>query len=186
MTSSYPIQTARLIIRPFEAADVDEVFEYHSRPDVVQYLYWQPRNRSEVEKVLEQRIATKTLNKEGASLVLAVALIETGKVIGDLYLMWRSEEHQQGEIGFVFNPDYQGQGYATEASKVMLAIGFEEFGFHRIFGRCDARNVASYKLMERLGMRREAHLVQNEFFMGEWSDELVYAILKDAWRQRVE
>jgi RimJ/RimL family protein N-acetyltransferase len=186
MTLTYPILTSRLNIRPFEAADIDDLFEFHSRPDVVQYLYWHARSRSEVQEVLQKRIDSKTMRGEGERLVLAVELIETGKVIGDLYLMWRSQEHQQGEIGFVFNPDYQGQGYATEASKVLLSIGFMEFGFHRIFGRCDARNVASYKLVERLGMRREAHFVQNELFKGEWGDELVYAILQDEWRHRVK
>jgi RimJ/RimL family protein N-acetyltransferase len=181
MTLAFPIQTSRLIIRPFEAADIDDVIAYHSRPDVTQYLYWKTRNHSEVRKVLKKRVATKTLRQEGDSLVLAVEVIETCKVIGDLYLMWRSQEHQQAEIGFVFNPDYHGQGYATEASEVILSLGFREYGFHRIFGRCDARNVASYRLMERLGMRREAHLIHNELFKGEWSDELIYAILQNEW-----
>ena len=116
MTSAYPIQTARLLIRPFEDTDFDDLYVYHSRPEVALYLYWNARNRSEVKKVLKKRLATTTLRQEGDSLVLAVELIEKRKVIGDLYLMWRSREHQQGEIGFVFNPDYHGHGYATEAS----------------------------------------------------------------------
>ena len=185
MTLTYPIQTSRLIIRPFEATDIDDIYEFHSRPEVTQYLYWQTRNRSEVKEVLKKRIGNKTFTQEGDSLVLAVVLTEKSKVIGDLYLMWRSQEHQQGEIGFAFNPDYQGRGYATEASEVMLSLGFREYGFHRIFGRCDARNVASYRLMERLGMRREAHLIHNELFKGEWSDELVYAILQNEWGNRI-
>ncbi|MCP4538058.1 MAG: GNAT family N-acetyltransferase [Chloroflexi bacterium] len=181
MTLPYSIQTPQLILRPFEASDIDDLFEFHSRPEVAQFLYWNARNRSETEKVLEKRILTTTLVTEGDTLVLAVVLAELDKVIGDVYLMWRSQEHQQCEIGFVFHPDYQGQGYATEATREVLSFGFKEFGFHRIFGRCDARNVASAKLMERLGMRREAHFIHNEIFKGEWSDELVYAILQDEW-----
>lgn len=181
MSIAYPFRTSRLIIRPFELIDFDDLFAYHSRDDVAQYLYWESRNRSEVEQVLKRRTINTTLKEEGDSLVLAVVLLELNKVIGDLYLMWRSQEHQQGEIGFVFNPDFHGKGYATEAGRVMLSLGFTEFGFHRIYGRCDTRNVASYKLMERLGMRREAHFVHNEFFKGEWGDELVYAILQDEW-----
>ena len=64
----------------------------------------------------------------------------------------------------------------------MLRIGFEELGLHRIAGRLDARNEASARVLERLGMRREAHLVENEFVKGEWTDELVYAMLEQEWR----
>jgi RimJ/RimL family protein N-acetyltransferase len=167
MTLIYPIETARLNLRPFEERDIDDLFEYHAQPEVARFLYWNARSRSETEKVLKKRMLTK-LNK----------------VIGDISLVLRSEEHQQGEIGFVFHPAYHGQGYATEASKMMLSLGFDEFGLHRIFGRCDARNEASAKLMERLGMRREAHFVHNEIFKGEWGDELVYAILEDEWNKR--
>ncbi len=184
MAITFPIQTSRLTIRPFEAADLDDVYAYHSRPEVSQYLYWEPRERSEVAAVLEKRIASQTFKQEGDNLVLAVELKETNKVIGDLYLMWRSQAHQQAEIGFIFNPDYQGHGFATEASSVLLSLGFREFGFHRIYGRCDARNEASYKLMERLGMRQEAHFIHIELFKGEWGDELFYAILEDEWRER--
>ena len=66
----------------------------------------------------------------------------------------------------------------------MLALGFGELGFHRIFARCDARNAASYKVMERLGMRREAHFIHNELFKGEWGDEIWYAILQPEWSKR--
>jgi RimJ/RimL family protein N-acetyltransferase len=103
-----------------------------------------------------------SLTQEDSSLVLAVELKETKKVIGEVSLTWSSQAHQQGEVGFIFHPDYQGYGYATEGTKVMLGLGFEELKLHRIYGRCDARNLASYKLMERLGMRREAHFVHIE------------------------
>jgi RimJ/RimL family protein N-acetyltransferase len=85
----------------------------------------------------------------------------------------------------VFQPRYQGRGLATEAAEVVLRLGFEGLGLHRVIGRCDALNVASARLMERLGMRREAHLVHNEIFKGSWGDELVYAMLEDEWRARV-
>ncbi len=138
MTLIYPIETTRIILRPFELMDIDDLFEFHARPEVAQFLYWKARNWSETEKVLKKRMLTTTLSQEGESLILAVELIKLNKVIGDVSLVWRSEEHQQGEIGFVFHPEHQGQGYATEASKMMLSLGFNEFGFHRIFGRCDA------------------------------------------------
>jgi RimJ/RimL family protein N-acetyltransferase len=88
-------------------------------------------------------------------------LPETGALIGDVVLFLRGEEHRQGEIGYVFHPDYGGWGYATEAARALLGLGFEHYGLHRIVGRLDARNTASARVLERLGMRREAHFVQN-------------------------
>ncbi len=78
-------------------------------------------------------------------------------MIGEISLIWRSVEDRQGEIGYIFNPDQHGRGYATEAANAMLRYGFEELGLHRIHARCDLRNSASWRVMERLGMRREAH-----------------------------
>ena len=97
-------------------------------------------------------------------------------------LIWRSEEHRIGEVGYLFNPAHAGRGYATEASRALLQVGFEELGLHRIIGRLDVRNAASARVLERLGMRREAHFVQNEWLKGEWTDELVYAMLDREWR----
>jgi RimJ/RimL family protein N-acetyltransferase len=117
-------------------------------------------------------------------LVLAVERRDSGALIGDVNLRWLSAEHQQGEIGFVLHPDHHGQGFAREAATEMLRLGFEGLGLHRIIGRCDARNVASARLMERLGMRREAYLRENERVKGEWCDEYVYAMLALEWRAR--
>lgn len=178
---SYPMRTARLYLRPFRDDDLSDLFAFHSRSEVTRFLYWDARNLEETKQALERKKSEVSLTQEDASLVLAVELKETEKVIGEVSLIWRSQEHQQGEVGFIFHPDYQGYGYATEATRVILSLGFEELKLHRIYGRCDARNMASYKLMERLGMRREAHFVHNEIFKGEWGDELVYAMREDEW-----
>ncbi len=84
----------------------------------------------------------------------------------------------------MFNPRFHGKGYASEAAAALLRVAFEELGFHRVIGRCDARNTASSALMQRLGMRQEAHFVRNEFIKGEWSDELVFALLAEEWSAR--
>jgi len=107
-------------------------------------------------------------------------------VIGDVLLQWTSEAHRQGEIGFVFHPDYQGRGYASEAAVEMLRLGFGALDLHRIVGRCEAANAASARLMERLGMRQEAHFRENEFVKGRWDDELVFAILKREWESLLQ
>jgi RimJ/RimL family protein N-acetyltransferase len=181
---SYPITTDRLILRLFVEEDLEALHAYQSLPEVTRYLYWEPRDRAATAEALRRRIATPALAKEGEVLVLAVVLRETGDLIGEVNLAWLSEEHRQGEFGFVFNPAYHGRGYAAEAAVQMLRLGFEELGLHRIIGRCDGRNEASAALMAKLGMRREAHFVQNEIVKGEWTDEFVYAMLSEEWAAR--
>jgi RimJ/RimL family protein N-acetyltransferase len=174
---TYPIATPRLVLRPFTMDDLPALHAIQSRPDVTRYLMWGPRSRDEVRQVLARRARTTTLRAEGETLVLAVTLRDSGTLIGDVNLHWASLQHRQGEIGFVLHPDHHGRGFAGEAAAVMLRLGFEDLGLHRIVGRCDARNSPSAKVMERLGMRREAHFRQNEIVKGEWTDELVYAML---------
>jgi RimJ/RimL family protein N-acetyltransferase len=181
---SSPIGTARLLLRPFRAGDLDDLYAIQSRPDVVRYLYWDVRGREEVADVIAQRTQRDRIVEEGDILVLAVERREDGRVIGDVNLSWVSAEHQQGELGFVFHPDVQGQGYAGEAAAVMLDLAFTALRLHRVFGRTDARNTGSAALMKRLGMRQEAHLRHNEIFKGEWGEELVFAILADEWTAR--
>jgi RimJ/RimL family protein N-acetyltransferase len=177
----YPIQTARLTLRPFAADDLEALYAYQRLPEVARFLYNEPRDRAETADVLARRRAVTTLERQGDVLVLAVVLRETGELVGEVNLSWTSEHHRQGEFGFVFNPAHHGNGYAGEAAVEMLRLGFEGLGLHRIVGRCEGRNTASAKLLARLGLRREAHFVQNELFKGEWSDEIVYAMLADEW-----
>ncbi|GAA0343664.1 GNAT family N-acetyltransferase [Actinoallomurus spadix] len=180
----YPIVTERLHLRPYTPGDLDALHDIQSRPEVARYLYWDARDRDEVREALRQKIRSSVLADENNGLQLAAVLPESGTLVGDVLLMWTSREHRQGEIGYVFHPDHGGRGYATEAAAVMLRLGFEGLGLHRVVGRLDGRNTASARVLERLGMRREAHLVQNEWVKGEWTDEVIYAMLEDEWRAR--
>lgn len=177
----YPLETARLNLRPFTPDDVVATHAIHSRSDVVRYLYWDIRSEDDVREMVERRMNNVRIEKENDSLVLAVERRDTGELIGDVVLHWNNEAHQQGEVGYVFHPGHHGQGFAREASAEMLRLGFEELKLHRIIARCDARNSASAALMKRLGMRHEATFVENEFVKGEWCDEAVYAVLRSEW-----
>jgi RimJ/RimL family protein N-acetyltransferase len=183
-TITSPIHTNRLVLRPFTLDDLDDLHAIQSRPDVARYLYWSPRSRAEVQAVLERKIEQTRLAVENDALCLAITLPGTATravVIGEISLWWRSVEHRQGEMGFVLHPDYQGRGFAAEAAAAVLELGFNKLKLHRMYGRTDARNAASAALMRRLGMRQEAHFIHNEWFKGEWGDELVFAILEDEW-----
>jgi RimJ/RimL family protein N-acetyltransferase len=103
-------------------------------------------------------------------------------LVGDVVLFWTSAEHRSGEIGYVLNPEHQGRGYATEAAQALLALAFDGLGLHRVMARLDERNGASAAVLRRLGMRQEARLVENEWFKGEWTNELDFAILAREWR----
>lgn len=180
----YPVHTERLLLRPFEAGDLDALHSWQSRPDVARYLYWEARSRQEAAEALVKKVATTWPEEEGDVVSLAVQRLDTGEVIGDVNLEWLSQEHQQGEFGFVFHPDHHGKGYASEAAKALLRLGFDNLGLHRIIGRCDARNTGSFTLMERIGMRREAHFRHADIFKGEWGEEYVYAMLAEEFSPR--
>jgi RimJ/RimL family protein N-acetyltransferase len=178
---TFPLLTERLLLRPFLDDDLEALLAMQSRPDVVRFLYWEPRSREETREDLDRLQRMTAIDDDSDALRLAALLPKSGALIGDFSLRRLSQEHNQGEIGFVLHPDHQGKGYATEAATVLLRLGFEELGLHRIIGRADARNAASTRLMERLGMRREAHLRENEFVKGEWVDEVIYAMLASEW-----
>jgi RimJ/RimL family protein N-acetyltransferase len=181
---TYPIETTRLHLRPFVEADFEDFHAYDSSPEVARYLYREPRGPAQSREAFEHHLRRTALEGEGDALVLAIVWRELGKVVGHASLGWVSSDHQSGEIGFIMSPAHQGHGLAIEAAEVMLGLGFDGLRLHRIVGRCDGRNRSSARLMERLGMRREAHLVENEYVKGEWTDELIYAMLDTEWQER--
>ena len=176
-----PIQTSRLRLRAFAPDDLDAVHAIQSREDVHRWLYSEPRGVDEVRETLERRIA-RTRDAPEAGVALVVELAATGEILGDVSLTLGPPEHRQAEIGFVFHPGHHGRGYATEAAEAVVAFAFGAYDLHRVYGRLEARNIASARVLEKLGMRREAHLVENEWVKGEWQSEFVYALLAREWR----
>jgi RimJ/RimL family protein N-acetyltransferase len=176
-----PIRTERLVLRAHTLEDLDPHHALFGDPEVVAFLYDEPMERDAAAEHLAKRLGSE-LPEEGGWLNLAVEY--DGRVIGDVGLSLVSRTHRQCEIGYVFLPEVSGRGFATEAADAMMRVAFEELDAHRVTGRLDARNAASARLLERLGMRREAHLRENEWVKGEWTDELVYAITENEWRAR--
>lgn len=179
---AYPVTTARLLLRPFATEDLDDVWAYQRQPEVARYMPWQPRSRAQSEAAVNQMVNESGLVQEGDCLSLAVVWPDAGHVVGQVELVWHSERSRQGEVGYVFNPAYQGKGLATEAARALLWWGFEDLDLHRIIGRCDARNSASAAVLTRLGMRREAHHIDSAIVKGAWRSDYVYAMLEHEWR----
>jgi RimJ/RimL family protein N-acetyltransferase len=148
---------------------------------VCRYVPFEPMDEAAVRERLRRSWGLRALKSEGEALFLGVELTATGQLVGDVLLIWSSAEHRGGEIGYVLHPAHSGRGYATEAAHRLLHLAFDELGLHRVIARLDADNHSSARVAVRLGMRQEAHLVQNEWFKGRWSDELDFAILEDEW-----
>src|SRR5258707_1749380 len=174
---SYPVRSERLLLRPLAVGDADAMLAYRSREDVCRYVPFEPMSRDDIIERITGPWACTELTGEGQSLTLGAQVGETGELAGDVVLFWHSSPHAGRGIGHVFDPAMGGRGYATEAASVMLRLGFEGLGLHRIVARIDERNEPSVRLARRLGMRHEARLVCNEFFKGEWSTELDFAML---------
>jgi RimJ/RimL family protein N-acetyltransferase len=170
-----------LALRAFEPEDHAALLALHEREDVTRYLPFDARDAEAVREVLARKMAATRLDQEGGALELAAILPEDGRLVGDVSLFHRSTTHRAAEVGYVFDPGFHGRGLATEATAALLEIAFDHVGYHRVYGRLDARNRASARVLEKLGMRREAHLVENEWLKGEWTDEVIYAVLDREW-----
>jgi RimJ/RimL family protein N-acetyltransferase len=148
---------------------------------VAEYLFDQPMSHEECAEAVRGRAGQIGLSGEGDKILLAVEQQSGGRLIGEVSLIWRSVADQQAEIGYILHPEAHGAGYATESARALLAFGFEVVGLHRIYARCDARNIASARVMARLGMRQEAHLHEHAYNKGRWDEELICAILDRDW-----
>jgi RimJ/RimL family protein N-acetyltransferase len=181
VSPDWPLETSRLTLRQFVAGDLEAIHAMRSDPEVVRYLYGEVQSRDETSRSLAQKMAAPAWAREGDWLSAAAVERASGLIVGDMALHWVSERDRTAEIGFVFDPHHQGKGFATEAAHALIDWVFKEAGFHRVIGRTEARNAASARVLEKLGMRLEAHLVENEWVKGEWQSELVYAILEHEW-----
>jgi RimJ/RimL family protein N-acetyltransferase len=178
-----PVETKRLLLRPFEKGDIDGVMAYHALPDVQRYLDWNGRDRGECESAIAAMSKNRRYNRPGDIVSLAIIRREDQKLIGQVSLRWTDATASQAEVRFVINPAHRAHGYCTEAVRAVLDVGFGELGFHRIFARCCAKNRGSAQMLKGLGMRLEAHYREHALFQGEWDEELHFAILDREWQR---
>ncbi|MEP6761513.1 MAG: GNAT family N-acetyltransferase [Sporichthyaceae bacterium] len=176
-----PIVLPRVTLRAYRPEDLAPLADMNSHPEVARYLYTETLTPDESRAVLERKMAETAFGEEGEALSLAVIRNEDGAFLGGVVLRMVDAGSRGAELGFLFHPDHHGHGYATEAVRALLELAFGALGLHRVIGRCDARNEPSARLMQRLGMRQEAHFRSNEFVKGEWCDELDFALLEDEW-----
>ncbi len=179
-----PLRTERLVLRRFEAADLNAFHAYQSLPETARFL---PGEAKSYTKSMESvgKYANFVFEREGDWICLAIEAADVPGLLGEVVLKWLPGRGQ-AEIGWSLAPGARGKGIGTEASAALLKLGFEELGFHRIDAKLDALNTASAALCERLGMRHESTQVDKWHYKGRWATEVVYAILAGEWRARVQ
>lgn len=171
----FPLDTLRLRLRLHEHADTPAFQRIYARPDVARYLLDEPWTLAGAARRLSERMAKVGVDDDRTALALAIE--HQNMVVGDVQLWLTDVQHRTAEIGWVLDPDYGGRGLATEAVRAVLDLAFAQFGLHRVAAQMDARNHVSARLAQRVGMRQEAHLRQNWWNKGEWTDTFIYGAL---------
>ena len=176
-------ETTRLRVRSFTHIDIKAFVAYRADPDVARYQSWSDYTTKDGQELVDSMQDAEP-GVPGEWYQLALEDRSNGVLVGDLALHVDADEPQEAEVGFTLAPDRQGQGYATEALTGLLDWAFPTFGLHRVIAVTDALNAPAAGLLERIGMRREAHFIENVFFKGEWGSEFQFAVLKREWDAR--
>jgi RimJ/RimL family protein N-acetyltransferase len=183
------LETDRLILRPICTDDFDAFYSYGSVPENMTYMIFGPYTEESARKHLE--MCESWWKQEPPKVYeFAVTLKDSGKMIGNCGLYMDREQPETGLLGWCVHRDYWNKGYATEFAKAIIKFGFEELGLHRIHAECNADNIASARAMEKAGMRREAHFINNRFDrVGDkkmWYSEFFYGILREEYMAKAQ
>ena len=173
-----PIRTERLVLRKFRLDDVPDILAFMSDPAVARIVWEIKATEAGVISYIKEQNSSELFVKD-KWFGLAISRKTDDRVMGIVSLVCK--DHQQGQVGWALGLDHRGRGYATEAARELLTYGFEMLGLHRISADTTSANPASQRVMERLGMRREAHLIEAELRDDEWIDYYIYAILAGEW-----
>ncbi len=179
-----PIHTERLLLRRFEARDVEPFHAYRADPDVARFQGWSlDYSREDAEAFVAEQSAVE-IGSPGVGAQIAIESKATGTLIGDLFLFVWERNPQDAKFGYSIARASWGKGYATEAVLGLLGYLFDTCGMHRLTAITDTQNERSVALLERIGMRREAHHLESWHHRDRWTDEYVYALLQREWRAR--
>jgi ribosomal-protein-alanine N-acetyltransferase len=175
------LETERLILRDFVKDDWQWVLEYQSDPLYLHYYEWTQRTPEAVQEFVGWFLDHQK-QKPRIKFQLAVTLKSNNQLIGGCGIRMDQPNALQADIGYELDPKHWNHGYATEAAHAIVDFGFSTFGLHRVWSWCVADNVGSAHVLEKLGMRREGYLRENEYYRGRWWDTLMYGILAEEWQ----
>jgi RimJ/RimL family protein N-acetyltransferase len=178
------LHTKRLLIRNFTDADLESFLAYRNEPEVAEYQGWSlPYPREKAKAFIAERKGIHA-PVQGEWQQFALELKETGEMFGDVGFCINKGDAQQATIGFTIASAFWKKGYATEALSALLGLLFEDIDLHRVVADCDAENIGSWKTLEKLGFRREAHFVESFYQGGQYRSEYLYGMLWHEWRAR--
>lgn len=177
------LTTERLVLREFEEEDWMAVLAYQSNPLYLRYYTWTHRTEQDVRAFVQTFIA-QGKKMPRTKFQLALTLAADGQLIGNAGIRMKTPDAREADMGYELDPRHWGCGYATEAADAILAFGFQQLRLHRIWAECIAENSASAHVLEKIGMRQEGRLQENEWMKDRWWDTLLYAILEREWTGR--
>jgi RimJ/RimL family protein N-acetyltransferase len=177
------LETPRLVLRRFNEEDMPAFLAYRNDPEVARYQCWHSITESQAKDFINKQKSIQP-GMPAEWFQFAIELKVSGVLIGDCGVKVNQEEPRQAEFGITLSLPYQGKGLAYEAVTCMLDYAFNILGLHRVIAIIDCLNQSSVMLLERLGMHREGHFIQNIWFKGAWGDEYLYAILQQEWLQK--
>lgn len=177
------IETKNLLLRDFKQTDWKDVHQYSIDPEVVKFMEWGPNTSDQTLAFIDRVLDAQRL-KPRMTYEFAVVLREEDKLIGAAGIRVSSFEPRQADLGYCFNRNYWGRGYASESCQALLDFGFGELKLHRVWATCDAENIGSASVLKKSGMRQEAHFIKDKNIKGRWRDTFLFAILREEWEAR--
>jgi ribosomal-protein-alanine N-acetyltransferase len=177
----FELVSERIRLRDYRLDDLQAVHRYASDPEVVQYMPFGPNTLSETEAFLVRAMESARAEPR-RSFDVALTDRSTEELIGGIRLGVQSDIHRDASIGYILRRDLWNRGLVTEAATTLLEFGFRRLGLHRIWATCAVDNVGSARVLEKLGMTREAHLREHMWLRDRWRDSYLYAVLDREWR----
>ncbi|MFB2922403.1 GNAT family N-acetyltransferase [Aerosakkonema funiforme] len=173
------LETERLLLRKLNWEDTDDIFEYASDPEVSQWTTWSAHESIADTKTFLNAVINEYANHEVAP--WGILDKADGKIIGTCGFVDWIYHDDRAEIGYALSRKYWGKGYMTEAVRAILDLGFRTMELNRIEARCKIENIASARVMEKVGMKFEGILREHLFAKGCYHDLKIYAILWKEW-----
>lgn len=173
-------------LRPMTRDDAAAIYSYRSLPEVNAYTYTPAYTSLEEAIAHVRKYVPKLEDPDSGFGKWMIERIDTGEVVGDVFLSKHEELQGTAEIGYMLHPDHAGKGFGTAAVRAALRIAFRDWGVHRVYARVDEENIGSVRICEKVGMRLEARFVDNDrnpMRNNAWSTELNYAILDREWEE---
>ncbi len=174
------LETTRLVLREFVEEDWPALHAFESDPEAVRYQGYDARTVEACRAYVRQCLVDPTERPRRVYDLAVVRRVE-GDLIGRSGLKIEDAALREGKLWYILHRAHWGRGYIPEAARALLDFGFTEVGLHRVWADCDPANAASVRVLEKLGLRREAHFRENAWLKGAWVDSLIYAVLDREW-----